>query len=278
MMQRDLEEARRWSEHVTLAHDTTPTNRQQEPHVACAIPHDEQGRRLVKVSRHGDNEGSPLYTKDTFAFATGITALVGTNGSGKTSLLNQIRYASRKTRGSLFVDASLMRARSHLQGGIGFFNLQSVEGQMSLLSLSSSEGETLSISLAVPLRKARYELERAKTRPREMWIAIDSLDSGLSIARQRKMRDALEDVYDELKESVDELFIVMATNDFESARMRDCIDVRHATHVEFSEYAAYEKFILRSERTVDARRKREEKVAARKRQKNADHGTERKNT
>jgi len=91
-------------------------------------------------------------------------------------------------------------------------------------------------------RKMKREIQR--TDPKEIWILLDAVGSGLSI-------DGIQDIKDLAKAVIEDnqgtdLYFVVSTNEYEFSIGADNIDVTTFKHMQFKNYEEYQKFILKT--------------------------------
>lgn len=236
--------------------------------------------RKFKVVKRYYDEDYDLYKKRSITINEGVTVLVGCNGSGKTTLLHQMKDQLKKDGIPFISFDNLHDGGSRAISSAGFY------GDFGFMSaaMSSSEGETIILSiskLASTLRefiqtgesqaeKDRFsrsfakalwgdETEEKKEVPKERWILLDAIDSGLSVDNVVDLKECLfktilEDDFDGT------IYIVVSANEYELCRGENCFDVYNGKYVKFSNYEKYRNFILKSREIKGQRWAKEDSV------------------
>lgn len=196
----------------------------------------------------GDDRYSPdglqLRTFRKTTFYPGVTVLVGCNGSGKTTLLQTIalacedadipcyKYYGLEALSKISFDATV---RGDTNAALQFIN-----------SSFKSEGERIFDNMSyLADRLGRFVLRDNKDAP-EVWVLVDSMDSGLSVDLQTEFGNFLDDMTDRLKPDGMDIYIVMAANSYEYASWAGWVakDVQEGTDVTFASYGDYRKFVM----------------------------------
>lgn len=172
----------------------------------------------------------------------GYTALVGPNGAGKTTMLLQLREYAYKN------DIVVWKYSNLLDGGDNAKQMYDFNNETSLLiaAITSSEGEEIAVHFGQAVRKLGQACKKAKAEDKEIFVLLDSLDSGASIDRMRELLSLFKMVIGDMGESV---YIIAAVNSYEMTMApARCINVRTGKEVKFKSYEDYADFICTFEK------------------------------
>ena len=222
--------------------------------------------RKFTLERDYYDEGFNLYKKKTVTIKSGVTVLVGCNGIGKSTLLRQIRDSLKKDNIPYVSFDNLKDGGGHARERAGFY------GDFSFLatSICSSEGENIVMNmgnLAARLGKFVRDGEDPKEKkfsklartiaqiegeeieeveiPKERWILLDAVDSGLSV-------DNIVDIKEQLFKTIlehnygNEIYIIISANEYEMTRGEQCFDVYNGKYLTFKDYEEYRDLVLQS--------------------------------
>ena len=158
--------------------------------------------RKFKLYKDYYDEGYDIYKKKTITIKPGVTVLVGCNGIGKTTLLHQIRDGLKKEKIPCISFDNLKDGGSNSISEASFYGnfdfmanaMCSSEGENIVLNvgnLASRIGtfvkygedpkEKKCIQLARSIDKMNGEEKEESEIPKERWILLDAVDSGLSV-------------------------------------------------------------------------------------------------
>ena len=180
----------------------------------------------------------PLFKNGSIEIAPGLTALVGRNGSGKTTTLlqieeylkeNEYKYIKFDQAGEDHI--SINKDRWSLTGD--FFTLAT--------AIQSSEGECISISFREFANKIGSFIR--KNDDQTLFILIDALDSGFSIDNIIEVKHLFDLILKDNKQR--DIYIICTANSYEMCSGEDCINVNDGQHISFSSYEEYRDFILK---------------------------------
>lgn len=208
--------------------------------------------RKFQIPTDPYDEGVRLYSRKDVVFNPGLTTLIGCNGSGKSTLMAMVESSLKPSPGIL-----VMKYDDRYDGGhnlmekMGF--LEDYAGLSTMMT--SSEGERIYVGLGHFIGSMRREIRR--NHPKEVWILMDAVGSGLSIDKIDEVKD-FADIVAEDNNGID-VYFVISTNEYEFADGTDCIDVTTFKHMTFSDYADYRNYILE---TAKRKEKRNEKINA----------------
>ncbi len=205
--------------------------------------------RTFKIDRD-PNECGNLYYRSFVTFEPGVTILIGCNGCGKTSLLNQIQYKlSKENIPYVFYD-NLKDGGENARSKAGFY------GDFNFLAtaVQSSEGENIVMNL-YNIGNQMGALVRKNPNAKELWFLFDAVDSGLSIDNIIDLKEGLFEAA--IKYNPDkEIYIIASANEYELCHDAKCFDTYLCKYINIRSYKQYKNFILRSRKRKD---KREEK-------------------
>ena len=193
------------------------------------------------------NECGNLYYRSKVVFEPGLTVLVGCNGCGKTTLINQIKRRLDKEDipfvyyDNLHDGGSRSRERAGFYGDIAFL----------ATSMCSSEGENIVMNMGNMARQMG-SLSRKHPDAKELWFLFDAIDSGLSVDNVVDIKEYLFKTVLEHNVGKDVYFLV-AANAFEFCRNEKCFDTYLCKYVDFKSYDEYREFILKSRERKDKR-------------------------
>lgn len=222
--------------------------------------------RKFTLERDYYDEGFNLYKKKTITIRPGVTILVGCNGIGKTTLLHQIRDKLKEEKIPYITFDNLKDGGSHSISEAGFYGnfgfmataMCSSEGEnivMNICNLAArlrefvdkgeDPKEKIHIKLAKSIREINGEEIEEPEIPKERWILLDAVDSGLSV-------DNIVDIKEQLFKTIleynygNEIYIVISANEYEMARGEQCFDVYNGKYLTFKDYEEYRNLVLQS--------------------------------
>lgn len=204
----------------------------------------------------------------------GLTIFVGCNGAGKSTLMRCIEESLKKEKIPIL-------SYNNLQDG-GHNSLSSVfyQGNYELgASLwTASEGEAISINVGGIFKQVQEfiltgetdaskkqkkwdalfkdeESSKPKEPPKERWILLDAVDSGLSIDNILDLKYVFNLIIEDAKKAGVNIFIVAVANEYELANGENCFDVMSGKYLKFKDYDDYKKFVVKSRQKKDKRYK-----------------------
>ena len=206
--------------------------------------------RTFNIIRDYHEEGYNIFKKKTCTFESGVTVLVGCNGSGKSTILKQIEYNLRRENiPYIFHDADKddvdwKREEALYHGDIDFLSA----------SMCSSEGENI-FNVFYDVVKRMGRLITQNPDAKELWFLFDALDSGLSIDAISEMKTDLFQFV--IEQNLDkDVYIIVSANGYEFANGERCYDVANCKEITFKDYDDYRKFILKSKEQKNKRNKK----------------------
>jgi hypothetical protein len=181
----------------------------------------------------------------------GLTVLVGCNGIGKTTFLQQLEYDLKEKKEKYISYNNLLDGGSHARqaaldrNDIGFL----------ATAATSSEGENINLNICSFASKLGHLIRKKLDQDdKKVFILLDAIDSGLSIDYIIDIKEHLFDfvVKDCKKKGIDIYFVVSA-NSYEMARESDCFDVYEGKYKKFKDYEEYREFILERRKIKEMR-------------------------
>ena len=151
-------------------------------------------------------------------------------------------------------DALILKYDDRFDGGhnlmekMGFYN--DLVGISAMLT--SSEGERIYQGVGQFIGSIRRQVHTHH--PKELWIFLDAVGSGLSIDKIDELKE-IANIIVEDNAGIDVYYIV-STNEYEFAEGSDCIDVMTFQHKTFSDYTVYRNYILETAKAKEARLKK----------------------
>lgn len=193
------------------------------------------------------NDCGNLYYRNIATLEPGVTVLIGCNGCGKTTMLQQIKNQLEREEIPYVYYDNLIDGGSRAREKAGFY------GDVEFLtqSLCSSEGENIVLNIHNVAREMG-SLVRNNSESNELWFLFDALDSGLSVDNIVDIKKYLFKTVFEHSPTKD-IYIVLSANEFELARGEKCFDTYLCKYIEIKSYDEYREFILKSRERKDKR-------------------------
>lgn len=189
-----------------------------------------------------------LFKNPEIELNPGITVLVGCNGSGKTTAMEQIdSYINRLETDDISSRYCLCSdTGKEIDRLIGFFGTSKTVAQ-GVTMLSSSEGERISQALISTFNWIWSECKKEEVQT--VFAFLDSLDSGLDIPSIRMILDTFEEAIGIAKNEFNtDLYLVLSANDYAMVENRTCLDIRTGQSIDFNSWSDYVDFCIRSDR------------------------------
>lgn len=195
----------------------------------------------LKVIKDYYLPGKKIFKYNQIDFNTGVTVLIGCNGSGKSTTLKQLQeQCLRKKVNCVFYD-------NYRDGGLANINKLFLGGDINDINkaLTSSEGEVINRFLSIFTDKIAKSINACK--PNEpLVILLDALDSGLSIDGILDARSLFEMIKEDCKSKNIPVYIIASANEFELARDYRCFNVSTGREQIVKDYETFKKEILES--------------------------------
>lgn len=190
-----------------------------------------------------------LFNRKNIIIESGLTVLVGCNGTGKTTLLNEIRYQLERK------DVPFLHYDNYHDGGSSGVSRAIFNDNISLAAtlFCSSEGEKISQCIAQQAKTMGNFVGKNKDKS-EIWFLFDAIDGGFSIDNIDEVKSGLfKFVIDHCKEQGQEVYIVVSANSYEMVNGENCLDVWEGKYMRFQNYDEYKKFIMKTRKRKDKR-------------------------
>ena len=201
--------------------------------------------RTFEINRDPFGEGILLYRKKQITLQPGLTVLVGCNGAGKSTLLKTLE---RKLEDE-HIPVLHYDSNKAVSGGISKAEYHN-DFEMVANMMTGSEGEKIKLSAGTLARNLGYFALNEHKDAKELWILIDSIDSGFSIDNIIDLKEQLFGTILETTEGKD-VYIVVSANTYAMTEGEKCFDVYEGKYREFKSYKTYKNFVLRSRKRRD---------------------------
>lgn len=227
----------------------------------------------IKTWRNPYDEGFSTCRRKEVEFKPGLTVLVGCNGSGKSTMLENIKEELHKEKIPMSFynnehdGGSNSIGESVFLGDINFAATAwtSSEGENITLNLSkiaskwrnfilTGEVNDVSTKFAKSFREA-CDIDNKKITSKKRFILLDAMDSGYSIDNVIEMKSLFDLVLEDSEKMGMETYIIVSSNEYELACDTDCFDVTEGKYINFSSYEDFKKFILHTRKKKDKRYK-----------------------
>lgn len=227
----------------------------------------------IKTWRNPYDEGFSTCRRKEVEFKPGLTVLVGCNGSGKSTMLENIKEELHKEKIPMSFynnehdGGSNSIGESVFLGDINFAATAwtSSEGENITLNLSkiaskwrnfilTGEVNDVSTKFAKSFREA-CGIDDKKITSKKRFILLDAMDSGYSIDNVIEMKSLFDLVLEDSEKMGMETYIIVSSNEYELACDTDCFDVTEGKYINFSSYEDFKKFILHTRKKKDKRYK-----------------------
>lgn len=204
-------------------------------------------RKFIVPTRPFDDD-MRLYLRKEVTFNPGLTTLIGCNGSGKTTLMMLIKDELRKDNDILLLSYDdRFDGQSNLMSALGFRG--DTTGVINMFT--SSEGERIIRGVGYFAQGIRKRIQKAN--PKEIWILLDAVGSGLSIDGIRNIKDLARVIIEDNQGT--DVYFVVSTNEYEFTIDADNIDVTTFRHKQFKDYDDYRNYILKTAKKKEKRYK-----------------------
>lgn len=166
----------------------------------------------------------------------GIYYIVGPNGSGKTSLLHQLKDYGENNGYEIISYSDTADGRGNSISKLAYHNQFSDVANL----MMSSEGESIYYNFGFTVQSIGTTIRLNK----KAFILIDGIDSGMSIDKLREIRDVFDNIIS--KDIIGkDIYIFITANNFELVRGDVYrINPYNGKRVNFKTYNAFEKYII----------------------------------
>lgn len=190
----------------------------------------------------------------------GVTMLIGSNGTGKTTVLTQLHSIFYKGGDyhTKFTSIKHNKDIAPLYDSYLFNKLDEEKytkqhwleiGQTQKLAqaFENSEGQNIYNFLVNKVEQIGAVVKKARQDGRQgVFILLDGLDSGLSLNILYELKHNLLDfiINTEKRHKNFEVYIICSSNSYELCNGYDCIDVTNQTHHTFQNYSVYFNYFM----------------------------------
>lgn len=211
---------------------------------------------------------NPKYTKREsipikYNINPGITMLIGPNGSGKTTVLSQLRSLF-STQNDLVKKWNKLEINDSIRDLYSSYLYDNVYEETFTKStwgatehidrvaktFENSEGQNMYDYLYYKINEIGQAVTKAiKNNRKGIFLLFDGLDSGLSLDVINIIRKSVLEfiIETEKKRSNIEVYIVCSANSYEFCNNYDCIDVTNQEHITFTNYEDYNKYFIKED-------------------------------
>jgi len=165
----------------------------------------------------------------------GIYYIVGPNGSGKTSLLHQLKEYGENNGYEILSYSDTADGRGNSISKLAYHNQFSDVANL----MMSSEGESIYYNFGFTISSIGTAIRFNK----KAFILIDGIDSGMSIDKLKEIRDIFDNIV--AKDIVGkDIYIFITANNFELVRGDVyCVNPINGHKVHFNSYKGFENYI-----------------------------------
>lgn len=203
--------------------------------------------RKFKLSNGWYGEDYKLFKKTNVQINPGLTVLVGCNGVGKTTFLNQIKNTLEKEKIPFVFHDNLHEGADKLKQVAGFMGRYDVLANL----MMSSEGENI-VNVISEITRKMGQLSIDNPDAKELWFLFDAIDSGLSVDNIIEIKEKLISMIIN-REKYKDVYFLISANEYEFARNENCFDVADEKYIKFKDYEDYREFIIQSRKKKKAR-------------------------
>lgn len=209
--------------------------------------------KIVHIDGRDDN-GNTIYQTQEFGLNPGITTLIGCNGSGKSTWIKEMIKQLNKDKVPYWsyqaINQSGNVVRDAMSQASNANDLDSVA-----LAKFSSEGESMFNNFGFYLKSLGRFISKECKDANEAWVFLDSFDSGMSIDNIEEFKKFLIETFlPTCREDLD-VYVIIAANDYNLQQSFRALAVQTGEYMQFTDYEAYESFILWSRKLKDKRYK-----------------------
>ena len=196
--------------------------------------------RVIEIEQSPHYEGKKFFLYNHLDFDEGVTVLVGCNGSGKSTIIGNIKRYCKKNNIDCVQFDNLQDGASQTKSKAGLYGDFTTMASL----MSCSEGEGIKIAFGEFVKSLKQVVERQSDK-KEKWILVDAIDSGLSIDNILEVKDFFDFLLHDKNPDI-KVYIVVSSNAYEVANGEDCINVRTGKHIRFKDYEEYKQTILKT--------------------------------
>lgn len=208
--------------------------------------------RTFKIEKDWNGLGCDIFQKRKITLEPGVTVLVGCNGIGKTTLIQQLVHQLKDSDTPVLHFDNLKSGGSNGRAN-AFFRR---DYEFAALAMASSEGENIHMNLSQFAKQiGHYHKHEIPADAKEFWLFFDAVDSGFSIDNVIDLKDFFQYIMKQIAEQHPDVktYIVVSANAYEMVRGEKCFDVLRGAYRQFKTYDAYRKFIIKTREIKNAR-------------------------
>ena len=210
--------------------------------------------RTFSINKDPNDLGFNIYKKGRITIREGLTILVGPNGMGKTTLINNLKYKLDK------MDIPTYKYDNQHDGGNTAMQRALNRNMIDVLAsmAMSSEGEKILVNMQTIAKEmgsfVRKNINDCIMNNKELWIFVDALDSGFSIDNIIDVKEYLfKTIIKDCKSKEVPVYIICSANSYEMCNGEYCFDIYNGNYVTFNNYEEYKGFILAQKDIKDHR-------------------------
>lgn len=113
----------------------------------------------------------------------------------------------------------------------------------------SSEGEDIALNIGNIC--GRFAATCSEHEGGDIFLLLDSADSGLSIDNVVDLKDILQDIIRTMSNGKNNIYIIISANEYELAADENCLDVSKLRYVKIRTYGRYRQAIMGSRSQKD---------------------------
>ena len=201
-----------------------------------------ENTREIPLHRDYYDLGFNMYKKNKIKLKTGVTVLCGCNGTGKTTLLRQLREYLKKERIPHIYFDNLTDGGQNARQKAGALQ----DFKFLIPATLSSEGENIIMNIERLSYKIGGFIANGSIDSSVRWILLDAVDSGLSVDNICELKEDLFKTIFKYDGDKYDIYIVVVANEYEMARGEQCFDVYNGKYITFENYEEYRDFVLKS--------------------------------
>ena len=214
---------------------------------------EEDGNLYIRLPENLYDDNWKLYKNGLFELKEGVTILVGCNGYGKSTTMQEFKSVIENSGYEVVSYDNYRDGGTKSSGDAIFFG--NIELAASIMAGSEGEGILSNLSYRMAGKIGHYVREFNQDK---LFVFIDAID-GLSInsiidLKEQLFKLAMKDA----KKRNKKLYIFVSANDYEFANGEQCLDVCANKYIRFKDYEEYKKFIIKSHK-IKLKRYKEEK-------------------
>mgnify|MGYP004443851655 FL=1 len=215
--------------------------------------------RTFNVGTNPMDADHKVYKRKSHTINTGVTVLVGCNGSGKSSLIRLIKSNLKNNK------IPYTEYNNQSDGGSNALGELAFEDKWDMVAFGAfaSEGENITMNLCnyskylkdfviTGKSKDKYskfarifrDEDDEEITSKERWILLDAVDSGYSIDNVIELKEIFEFMQEDATANGLDLYIIVSANEYEMCVDQACYDVQSCKYVDVNSYEEYKELIL----------------------------------